>query len=138
MSSRQDHPNNAPGAPMIFPVWVENLQIKYMNPVMAPLAKRLPGFSVVTHRGRKSGKQYETTVSSFRKDNVLAIGLLHGKTNWVKNVLAAGEADIRVSGKDLHVVNPRVLPVGTVDPSLPKIAQIVAKRSAVFVADIAG
>ena len=122
MTSRQNHPNNAPGAPMIFPVWVENLQIKYMNPVIAPLAKHLPGFSVVTHRGRKSGTPYETTVSSFRKGNVLA----------------AGEADIRVSGKDLHVVNPRVLPVGTVDPTLPRIAQLVAKRSAVFVADIAG
>lgn len=137
MSSRQDHPNNAAGVPMIFPVWLENFQIKYINPVVSPLAKKLPGFTVVKHRGRKSGKQFETTVNSFRKGDVLAIGLLHGKTNWVKNVLAAGEADMCVSGTDLHVVNPRVLPAGTVDPSLPRIAQIVAKRSGVFVADIA-
>jgi hypothetical protein len=67
---------------------------------------------------------------------VLAIGLAHGKTNWVKNVLAAGESDIHVGRKDLHLVNPRVLPAGTVDPSLPRMAQIVAKRSGVFVADI--
>jgi len=137
MSSRQDHPNNAAGVPMIFPVWLENFQIKYINPVMSPLAKKLPGFTVVKHSGRKSGKQFETTVNSFRKGDVLAIGLLHGKTNWVKNVLAAGEADMCVSGTDLHVVNPRVLPAGTVDPSLPRIAQLVAKRSGVFVADIA-
>ena len=137
MSSRQDHPNNAAGVPMIFPVWLENFQIKYINPVMSPLAKKLPGFTVVKHRGRKSGKQFETTVNSFRKGDVLAIGLLHGKTNWVKNVLAAGEAEMCVSGTDLHVVNPRVLPAGTVDPSLPRIAQLVAKRSGVFVADIA-
>lgn len=137
MSSRQDHPNNAAGVPMIFPVWLENFQIKYINPVMSPLAKKLPGFTVVKHRGRKSGKQFETTVNSFRKGDVLAIGLLHGKTNWVKNVLAAGEADMCVSGTDLHVVNPRVLPAGTVDPSLPRIAQLVAKRSGVFVADVA-
>ncbi|MDX1880034.1 nitroreductase family deazaflavin-dependent oxidoreductase [Mycolicibacterium sp. 141076] len=137
MSSRQDHPNNAAGVPMIFPVWLENFQIKYINPVVSPLAKKLPGFTVVKHRGRKSGKQFETTVNSFRKGDVLAIGLLHGKTNWVKNVLAAGEADMCVSGTDLHVVNPRVLPAGTVDPSLPRIAQLVAKRSGVFVADIA-
>lgn len=137
MSSRQDHPNNAAGVPMIFPVWLENFQIKYINPVMSPLAKKLPGFTVVKHRGRKSGRQFETTVNSFRKGDVLAIGLLHGKTNWVKNVLAAGEADMCVSGTDLHVVNPRVLPAGTVDPSLPRIAQLVAKRSGVFVADVA-
>ena len=93
--------------------------------------------SVIKHRGRTSGKEYETIVTSYRKGDVLAIGLAHGKTNWVKNVLAAGEADIHVARKDLHLVNPRILPAGTDDPSLPRIAQIVAKRSGVFVADIA-
>ena len=73
MSSRQDHPNNAAGVPMIFPVWLENFQIKYINPVMSPLAKKLPGFTVVKHRGRKSGKQFETTVNSFRKGDVLSL-----------------------------------------------------------------
>ncbi|KAB7753088.1 MULTISPECIES: nitroreductase family deazaflavin-dependent oxidoreductase [Mycobacteriaceae] len=137
MSSRQDHPNNAAGVPMIFPVWLENFQIKYINPALRPLSKKLPGFSVIKHRGRKSGKEFETIVTSYRKGDVLAIGLAHGKTNWVKNVLAAGEADIHVARRDLHLVNPRILPAGTSDPSLPRIAQIVAKRSGVFVADIA-
>ncbi|MEZ0052853.1 deazaflavin-dependent oxidoreductase (nitroreductase family) [Mycobacterium sp. MAA66] len=137
MSSRENHPNNAPGVPMIFPPWLENLQIKYFNPLVAPLSKRLPGFSVIKHKGRTSGKEYETIVTSYRKGDVLAVLLAHGKTNWVKNVLAAGQADIHVSRTDLHLVNPRVLPAGTVDPSLPRIAQIGAKRSGVFVADIA-
>jgi len=137
MSSRHDHPNNAPGVPMIFPPWLENLQIKYFNPLVRPFSKHLPGFSVIKHRGRSSGKEYETIVTSYRKGDVLAVLLAHGKTNWVKNVLAAGAADIHVSRKDLHLVNPRVLPAGTVDPTLPKIAQIGAKRSGVFVADIA-
>jgi deazaflavin-dependent oxidoreductase (nitroreductase family) len=137
MSSRQDHPNHAPGVPMIFPPWLERLQIKYFNPLVRPFSKHLPGFSVIKHRGRTSGKDYETIVTSYRKGDVLAILLAHGKTNWVKNVLAAGEADIHVSRTDLHLVNPRVLPAGTVDPSLPKIAQMGAKRSGVFVADIA-
>jgi hypothetical protein len=63
--------------------------------------------------------------------------LVHGKTNWVKNVLAAGEADIQIGKKTLHLVNVRVLPAGTVDPSLPRLAQVAAKRAGVFVADIA-
>jgi deazaflavin-dependent oxidoreductase (nitroreductase family) len=84
-----------------------------------------------------TGKEYETIVTAYRKGGVLAIGLVHGKTNWVKNVLAAGEADIHVAGKNLHLVNPRVLPAGTVDPALPRMAQLAAKRSGVFVADIA-
>ena len=137
MSSRQEHTNNAPGVPMIFPVWFENFQIKYLNPALRPLSKKLPGFSVIKHRGRTSGKEFETIVTSYRKGDVLAIMLAHGKTNWVKNILAAGEADIHVSRKDLHLVNPRVLPAGSVDPSLPRIAQLLVKRQGAFVADIA-
>jgi deazaflavin-dependent oxidoreductase (nitroreductase family) len=136
-TSREEHPNHAPGVPMIIPVWLERFQIKYVNPLLRPLSKRMPGFSVIRHRGRTSGKEYETIVTSYRKGNVLAIGLVHGKTNWVKNVLAAGEADIHVGRKDLHLVNPRVLPVGTVDATLPRIPQMLAKRQGTFVADIA-
>jgi len=136
-SSREEHPNNAPGVPMLVPPALERFQIKYMNPLMRPFSKWMPGFAVIKHRGRTSGKDYETIVTAYREGNVLAIGLIHGKTNWVKNVLAAGEADIRVGRKDLHLTNPRVLPVGTVDPTLPRISQMLAKRQGTFVADIA-
>lgn len=136
-TSREDHPNHAPDVPMIMPVRLERFQIKYVNPLLRPLSKRMPGFAVITHRGRTSGKEYETIVTAYRKGDVLAIGLMHGKTNWVKNVLAAGEADIHVGRKDLHLVNPRVLPVGTVDATLPRIPQMLAKRQGTFVADIA-
>ncbi|MHA3022046.1 nitroreductase family deazaflavin-dependent oxidoreductase [Mycobacterium sp. BMJ-28] len=136
--SRGNHPNNAPGVPMLVPPALENFQIRFINPVIAPLAKRLPGFTVVKHRGRKSGTPYETTVTSFRKGNILAIGLIHGKTNWVKNVLAAGGADVHLFSGDIHITNPRVLPAGTDDPSLPRMARMVARRSGVFVADIDG
>lgn len=136
--STKDHPNNVPDVPMKFPVWLENVQIKYFNPLIKPIAKYLPGMSTISHRGRTSGKDYETVVSAYRKDKTLAILLAHGKTNWVKNILAAGEADIRVGRRDLHLVNPRVLPAGTDDPTLPRIARSGARRGVgVFVADIA-
>ncbi|GLP83931.1 hypothetical protein TUM20984_53510 [Mycobacterium antarcticum] len=122
---------------MIIPVWLERFQIKYVNPMLRPLSKRMPGFAVISHRGRTSGKDYETIVTAYRKGSLLAIGLVHGKTNWVKNVLAAGEADILVGRRKLHLVNPRVLPAGTVDASLPRIPQLLAKRQGTFVADIA-
>ena len=135
-TSREDHPNHAPGVPMLIPVWLERFQIKYVNPVLRPLSKRMPGFAVITHRGRTSGKEYETIVTAYRKGSVLAIGLIHGKTNWVKNVLAAGEADIHVGREDLHLTNPRVLPAGIVDTTLPRIPRMLAKRQGTFVADV--
>jgi deazaflavin-dependent oxidoreductase (nitroreductase family) len=135
--AKRDHPNHTPDVPMIFPPWFERIQIKYLNPLVRPFSKRMPGMGVITHRGRTSGTQYETIVTPYRKEGVLAVGLAHGMTNWVKNVLAAGEADIHIGKKTFHLVNVRVLPAGTVDSSLPRMAQVVGKRSGVFVADIA-
>ncbi len=134
--SVKDHPNNAPGVPMVFPVWFENFQVKYLNSALRPFARFLPGFSVIKHRGRTSGKPYETIVTAYRKGDVLAIALAHGKTNWVKNVLAAGEADVHFIRKDVHVTNPRVLPAGSDGAGLPRMARLQLGRMGVFVADI--
>ncbi len=135
----KDHPNNSPGVPMRFPVWFENFQIKYINPVAVPIARFTPGITVIKHRGRKSGRALETAVSAYRKGHTVAIMLAHGKTNWVKNVLAAGEADVRLGRRDVHLVNPRIVEAGTDDPSLPLMARLAAKRGVgVLVADVAG
>jgi len=133
----QDHPNNAPGVPMRFPPWFERIQIRYINPLAVPLSRFTPGVTVITHRGRNTGRRMETPVSAYRKGDTVAIMLAHGKTNWVKNVLAAGEADIRLGRRDVHLVNPRIVPAGTDDPSLPRMARIAAKRGVgVFAADV--
>jgi len=136
-SRREDHPNNAPGVPMMFPVWAENVQVKYVNPMIKPFARYLPGMATIKHRGRTSGKPYETIVTAYRRGNVLAIALGHGKTDWVKNVLAAGEADVHFIRRDVHIVNPRILPAGSSTEGLPFMARTQASRVGVFVADIA-
>lgn len=136
--SAKDHPNNAPGVPMVFPPWFERFQIKYFNPAVKPIVRYLPGTATIKHRGRTSGKPYETIVTTYRKGNTLAIALGHGKTNWVKNVLAAGEADVELSrNRVLHLINPRILPAGSDGDGLPTLARMQLRRIGVFVADIA-
>jgi hypothetical protein len=54
----------------------------------------------------------------------------------VKNVLAAGEADVHFIRKDVHITNPRVLPAGGDGTGLPFLARRQIGRVAVFVADI--
>ena len=138
--SAKDHPNNAPGIPMVFPPWFENIQVKYINPALKPIARYLPGTATIEHRGRKSGKAYKTIVSTYRKNGVLAITLGHGKTDWVKNVLAAGQADVHYARKTLHVTNTRILPAGSDGPDvqgLPFLARVQLRQMAVFVGDIA-
>src|ERR1700749_2035888 len=135
--SRKDHPNNAPGVPMLFPVWFEKFQTRYWNPAVKPFARYLPAFSVIKHRGRTSGKPYETIVTAYRKGSVLAIGLAHGKTDWVKNVLAAGEADLHFIRRAVPFTTPGVPPAGSAGAGLPFFARQQIGRVAVFVGDIA-
>ena len=122
--------------PRMFPPWLDRIQIKYMNPWIKPLAGHLPGLSIIEHRGRTSGKSYEAVVTAYRKGNQLAIVLGHGRTDWAKNVLAAGEADVRMSRESLHVVNPRIVPPGGNVAALPSLARRQARKMAVFVATI--
>ena len=131
----KDHPNHTPGVPMLMPTWLENAQIRFMNPVVKRVARFLPGFAVVHHRGRTSGKDYETVVNPMRADGLIAIGLIHGKTNWVKNVLAAGGADVRFRSGVVHGTNPRVIEKGDTDPDLPKRVRSMARRAGVLVLD---
>jgi hypothetical protein len=55
----------------------------------------------------------------------------------VKNVLAAGEADLHFIRRDVHLVNPRIVPAGGDAEGVPLMARLQAKRMAIFVADIA-
>ena len=137
--SAVDRPDSAPDFPRIFPPWFDRFQVKYLNPALKPLARYLPGTAMIKHRGRKSGKPYETIITAYRKGDVVAIALGHGKTDWVKNVLAAGEADLRFIRRTVHLTNPRILPAGSPGPEvagLPRLARLQLNRVAVLVADI--
>lgn len=79
------------------------------NRVLGPAAPYVPGFGVVVHRGRKSGRVYRTPVNVFRRPGGFVIALTYGGGDWVDNVLAAGEAQIRTRGHSHHVANPRVV-----------------------------
>ncbi len=121
----------------IFPEWLDRLQLRYMNPVMRQLAPYLPGFAVIEHRGRKSGRAYATPVNGFQHRGTFYVALGHGRTDWAKNVAAAGEADVRRLGRRLHLVHPRIVNREDEGPGLPLTARLAGRRLLLFVADIA-
>jgi deazaflavin-dependent oxidoreductase (nitroreductase family) len=80
-----------------------------LNRVARHVATWLPGMAVVVHRGRKSGRSYRTPVNIFRTVDGYVIALTYGPSaDWVRNVLAAGEADLIVRRRRVHVTAPRV------------------------------
>src|SRR5438309_10525759 len=61
------------------------------NRITGQFAGWLPGFGIITHVGRKSGKVYSTPVNVFRAPNGFEVAVTYGReSEWVKNVLAAG------------------------------------------------
>jgi hypothetical protein len=40
---------------------------RYINPITPPVAKKLPSFAILTHRGRTSGRTYRTPINVFRQ-----------------------------------------------------------------------
>src|SRR3984893_13093163 len=71
--------------------WVAAFNLAITNRIASRFAARLPGFGIVTHVGRKSGRLYRTPVNVFREPDGFLIALTYGREcEWVRNVLAGG------------------------------------------------
>ena len=80
------------------------------NRLTRPLAKWLPGFGVVEHTGRRSGRRYRTPVNVFRGDGGYVVALTYGaRAQWVRNVLAAQGCDLVTRGRRRRLTAPEVV-----------------------------
>jgi deazaflavin-dependent oxidoreductase (nitroreductase family) len=80
-----------------------------LNRITRRVTPWMPGFGLVVHRGRRSGREYQTPVNVFPAEDGFIIALTYGAdTDWVKNVQAAGGCELRTRGRVLRVGSPRV------------------------------
>src|SRR5438270_13992740 len=80
--------------------------------LFSPLAGRRwnPILVQVLHRGRRSGRAYETPVAARRVADGFIIALAFGaQVDWHRNLEAAGGGGIRWRGRDYEVSGPEVL-----------------------------
>lgn len=76
---------------MPLPHTVARFNKRVTNRFLQPLAQRSPGFIVVHHTGRRSGRPYSTPVNAFTRDRHLFVALTYGPSaDWVQNVMAEG------------------------------------------------
>src|SRR5262244_1088634 len=81
-----------------------------LNRVTRHIAPWMPGLGVVVHRGRRSGKAYQTPVNVFAANGGYVLALTYGPdTDWVKNVLAAGGCELRTGGRVIRLTSPRLV-----------------------------
>jgi deazaflavin-dependent oxidoreductase (nitroreductase family) len=80
-----------------------------LNRITRHIAPWAPGLGVVVHRGRRSGREYQTPVNVFAGEDGFVLALTYGPdTDWVKNVLAAGGCELRTRGRVIRLTSPRV------------------------------
>ena len=81
-----------------------------LNRITRRIFPWMPGFGVVVHRGRRSGRVYQTPVNVFATDDDYVLALTYGTdTDWVKNILAAGGCELRTRGRVIRLTSPRLV-----------------------------
>lgn len=82
---------------------------RIVNPITRLVAGWMPGFGILRYRGRKSGKEYRTPMNVFEHRGQYVFALTYGSdVQWVKNILAAGEVELRSLGRTIRLVDPEV------------------------------
>lgn len=90
--------------------WVAAFNLAVTNRITGLFAGWLPGFGILTHVGRKSGRVYRTPVNVFRASNGFIIALTYSsQSEWVKNVLAASGCELQTRGKKYQLSSPNVV-----------------------------
>lgn len=111
------------------PRWLARANRHGLNRVVKYIAPWLPGFGVVIHRGRRSGREFRTPVNLFRRRDGFVLALTYGSdSDWVKNVVAADGCEVITRRRRYRLADPQLY----VDddrsemPALPPVRYILA------------
>lgn len=113
---------------MPIPKAVARLNRVGLNRLTGRIAPWAPGFGLVEHRGRRSGRTFRTPVNVFPVPDGFVIALTYGAdSDWVRNVLAAGGCTVVTRRRTHRLVAPRVVH----DPQrrhMPPVVRAVLSR----------
>ena len=92
---------------MPLPATLARFNRRVTNRFSRHVAGWFPTFALVTHVGRRSGREYETPVNVFHADDRYVFALTYGEGEWVKNVMAAGGCVIRTRRRNVRLSDPQ-------------------------------
>jgi deazaflavin-dependent oxidoreductase (nitroreductase family) len=91
---------------MPLPRWLARLNKRAFNPREIRRGVR----PVLIHVGRSTGRTYRTPLDAHPvPDGYVFIPLYGPRTDWVRNVLAAGSARLSIGGVEVGLVSPRMV-----------------------------
>jgi len=95
---------------MPLPSWLARFNRSVTNRVTRLVANHLPGFGIVVHVGRRSGRRYRTPVNAFQRPGGYVIALTYGEVaDWIRNVMRAGGCELERRGRLVRLTAPRVV-----------------------------
>jgi len=91
---------------MPMPKWWGHINKRVFNP-----GQIKKGVSpVLTHVGRASGRTFQTPLDAHPVDGGYIFFLVYGSgSDWVKNIMTAGTASLRVEGEEFPLDSPRLI-----------------------------
>jgi deazaflavin-dependent oxidoreductase (nitroreductase family) len=117
---------------MPLPMWLARFNRRVTNRIAGPIVQYLPGYGVLVHVGRRTGRTYRTPINLFRRPGGFVIALTYGeRTEWSRNVLAAGGCIVERRRMSHRLVEPRVVtdPRRRLVPPLIRVALAVLRAN---------
>ena len=91
------------------PRWVARFNKAGLNKLTRFVAPWAPGWAVVVHRGRKSGRVFRTPLWAFRRGDSYVIALTYGTgSDWLRNVTAAGGCELESRSRHYRLSDRRM------------------------------
>jgi hypothetical protein len=81
---------------------------RLLNPLVLPLTRRVPPLAVLHHKGRSSGRSYDTPVQAYATPEGWVVGLAYDhNAPFAPNLLAAGGGEMTRAGRRYRITRPR-------------------------------
>lgn len=92
---------------MTFPRQMASLS-RLLNPLVLPLTRHVPPFAVLHHKGRRSGRSYDTPVQAYATPEGWLVGLAYNhNAPFALNLLAARGGEMTRAGRRYQISQPR-------------------------------
>ncbi|MCP4965168.1 MAG: nitroreductase family deazaflavin-dependent oxidoreductase [bacterium] len=101
---------------MPMPLWFGHVNKRLFNRSVIKKGTR----PVLTHVGRSSGTVYQTPLDAHQVEDGYIFILVYGsRSDWVQNILAAGNATLTIDDEEHELVTPRVVTKEEAWPLMP-------------------
>lgn len=98
------------------------------NPIVRRFAGWVPSFCIMTHIGRRTGRQYRIPLNVLRTEDGFVFALTYGPgADWVKNVVTAGTCAVRYRSEDFRLEDPEFLATETGMSHMPAPVRVMLR-----------